>query len=706
MFSKLLSTALVTDSTWIILLVMLIILFAPMILRPLRIPHILGMILAGVLIGPFGLNVLERDKSFELFGQVGLYYIMFLAALEMDTRSLFRNVKQYLFFGFATFIIPFTLGFFGSRMLLGYNNAQSLLIAGILSSNTLIAYPIISRYGLSKEKSVSLSVGGSMLSLLLSLIIVAAVSDIWNADKKDSAYILWFAGKVAIFFAASIVFIPRMTRVYLRYYSDSVSQFIFVIVMMILSAAMAEVCGIEGILGAFLSGLIMNRYIPKMSPLMNRIEFVGNALFIPYFLIGVGMLINIRSLFNGIGTLQVALFMVIVGTLGKALAAYIGARGLKLSRNSGNMMFGLTSAHAAGAISILMVGMQMAVGHGKFLMNDEMLDGVVIMILLTCIISSLITERAARTAALNSGNAAVMDTGDDEKILIPLKNEKTAVELINLAAMMRNPKLNRGMIALNVVYDDSHSHENQNKGRDLLERMTKLAAGMDVRLQTQSRLATNVANGIVHAFKEYDASELVAGMHPIEESSTTSFGNTDYSLMSKLNRQIMFARLQQPLNTIRKIHVCIPENSEFEYGFYRWVERLLRIAGNLRCKIVFYGKHEPITMIQNYAVKEHKNISAEYNESNSAERLAKTIEHIAEDHLLVIVCGRKGTLSYNAQSEKLPSMLHNELAKCSVILLYPDQYGPAVDEITLTAPQQQDDKSGLAIFRRFFTRKK
>ena len=376
MFSKLLSTALVTDSTWIILLVMLIILFAPMILRPLRIPHILGMILAGVLIGPFGLNVLERDKSFELFGQVGLYYIMFLAALEMDTRSLFRNVKQYLFFGFATFIIPFTLGFFGSRMLLDYNNAQSLLIAGILSSNTLIAYPIISRYGLSKEKSVSLSVGGSMLSLLLSLIIVAAVSDIWNADKKDSAYILWFAGKVAIFFAASIVFIPRMTRVYLRYYSDSVSQFIFVIVMMILSAAMAEVCGIEGILGAFLSGLIMNRYIPKMSPLMNRIEFVGNALFIPYFLIGVGMLINIRSLFNGIGTLQVALFMVIVGTLGKALAAYIGAYGLKLSRNSGNMMFGLTSAHAAGAISILMVGMQMAVGHGKFLMNDEMLDGI------------------------------------------------------------------------------------------------------------------------------------------------------------------------------------------------------------------------------------------------------------------------------------------------------------------------------------------
>lgn len=705
MFDMLFCNALITDSTWIILIVLLIILFAPMILRPLRIPHILGMILAGVLIGPFGLNVLERDKSFELFGQVGLYYIMFLAALEMDTRSLFRDVKQYLFFGLATFIIPSTLAFFGSRMLLNYSNAQSLLISGILASNTLIAYPIVSRYGLAREKSVSLSVGGSMFSLLLSLIIVATVSNFWNAEK-GLENILWFGGKTILFFAASIIFIPRMTRVYLRYYSDSVSQFIFVMAMMILSAAMAEICGIEGILGAFFSGLIMNRYIPKMSPLMNRIEFVGNALFIPYFLIGVGMLININSLFNGIETLKVVIFMVLIGTFGKALAAYIGAWGLRLPWNSGHMMFGLTSAHAAGAIAIIMVGMKLKVAPNTFLMNDEMLDGVVVMILITCIISSLVTERAARTAVLNSGNTAEMNTGDDEKILIPLKNEHTAVELINLAAMMRNPKLNRGMIALNVVYDDSHSHENQKAGKDLLERMTKLAAGMDVRLQTQSRLATNVANGIVHAFKEYDASELVAGMHSIEEGTASSFGNTDDSLMSKLNRQIMFARLQQPLNTIRRIHVAIPEHSEYEYGFYRWIERVLRLASNLQCKISFYGKHVPLAIIQHFAEKKHENVVAEYSEYSGTERLAKITASIAKDHLLIIVCGRKGTLSYNVQSEKLPAMLRNELAKCSVILLYPDQYGPAVDEITLTAPQQQDDKSGLAIFRRFFTTRK
>ena len=167
--------------------------------------------------------------------------------------------------------------------------------------------------------------------------------------------------KFAAFCAGSIILIPKLTRYFLRRYSDAVMQYIFVLGIMFLSAALTSLIGIEGIFGAFFSGLILNRYIPHVSPLMNRIEFIGNALFIPYFLIGVGMLINVRTLFTGIDMLWIVFLIAFFGTFGKAVAAYISSLLFRLSKADGNMMFGLTSAHAAGAIAMVMVGMRLEV---------------------------------------------------------------------------------------------------------------------------------------------------------------------------------------------------------------------------------------------------------------------------------------------------------------------------------------------------------
>ena len=689
----------VTDSTWIFLMVLLIILFAPMILRPLKIPYILGMILAGVAIGPFGLNILARDKSFELFGQVGLNYIMFLAALEMDTRSLFKNGRKYLFFGFATFVIPFVLTYVGSKCYLHYSDTKALLMSCILSSNTLIAYPIVSRYGLGRHKSVSFSVGGTMISLLLSLIIVAAVSNSWVLGQDENegngleTVMFWliFALKILAFAAVSVFVIPRITRLFLRHYSDSVAQFIFVISILIASAAMAEVCGIEGILGAFLSGLILNRYIPKLSPLMNRIEFVGNALFIPYFLIGVGMLINLRTLYNDISTIDILLFMVIVGTLSKGIAAYACARGMKMTWSDGHMMFGLTSAHAAGAIAILMVGTRLEVAPGTYLMDDQILNGIVVMILVTCIISSFITEHAAKAIVLQTRDKsidAVSAEADDEKILILIKDEQKAQSLISTAVLTRNQKLNRGLIALNVVCDDAHSIPKQREGRELLNRLVKVAASMDVRMQTQMRLATNIANGITHAFKEYDASELVAGMHFVDEGDvTSSYGYVNEELTSQINRQIIIADFKQPISTIRKIHVAMPLNAQFEPGFFRWVERVARIATNLSCRIVFHGRQQVLSLISDYLKRNHQSIAAEYEEIITWEHLRDLKKVVARDHLFVVVTARKGTVSYQSQSDKLPLLLTQDFAHCSQLVIFPDQYGQPIDQTTFTDPK-------------------
>ena len=385
----------IADPTLIFFVVLLMILISPIIMGRLRIPHIIGMVLAGVIVGKYGLNILERDASFELFGRVGLYYIMFLAGLEMDMEGLKKNRNRVMIFGLLTFLCPFIMTYLMGVSLLSYTPLAALLLAAIMASNTLIAYPIVGRYGLTRHTSSTLSVGSSMMALFIALIVMASIVNSFHGGGGVGFW-LFFVVKFVVYCAGLIFFIPRLARWFLRRYSDAVMQFIFILAVVFLSASLSDAVGLEGIFGAFLSGLILNRYVPKVSPLMNRIEFTGNALFIPYFLIGVGMLINVRLLFSGTNILWVVFCLVVFGTLGKAVAAYIAARLFKMSKMSGHMMFGLTSAHAAGAIAMVMVGRRLEISPGVYLFGDEVLNGIVIMILFTCIISTLVTEWSAQ----------------------------------------------------------------------------------------------------------------------------------------------------------------------------------------------------------------------------------------------------------------------------------------------------------------------
>lgn len=696
----------ITDPTLIFFVVLCIILLAPIIMGKLRIPHIVGMVLAGVILGKYGLNILERDDSFELFGKVGLYYIMFLAGLEMNLESMKKRKGKIILFGLLTFAIPFILTYFASQKLLGYQPITAALLSCIMAANTLIAYPIVGRYGLQRNRSVMISVGSSMLSLFLALVVLAAIVGSFDTSNETVFWIV-FVVKVTAFFTALIFFIPRITRTFLRKYSDAVMQYIFVMAIMFMSAAIAEAIGLEGILGAFISGLIMNRYIPHVSPLMNRIEFIGNAIFIPYFLIGVGMLVNVRILFQGGNIIWIVAAIVFFGTFGKALAAYLASGIFRFPLSAGNMMFGLTSAHAAGAIAMVMIGMRIETAPGQPLVNDEMLNGVIIMILFTCIISTLVTEHAAKQIVLHDNTLPTDEkTSDDEHILLPVKYKEIADGIVNLAILARNRKLNRGLIAVNVVYDDEKRRSNQEKGKQLLEHLQQTASAADVRMQTQVRVAANIANGIKHTFKEYNASEIIMGMHIHKEISPKFWGEFAQSLYNGLRRQIMFVRLKQPLSTLRRIQVAVPSRAEFEAGFYRWVERLARIAGNLDCRIQFHGRQETLTLIQEYIQNRHPSVRAEYTlmeHWNELPRLAATIH---EDHMLVVVTARKGTVSYKSALERLPDEIEQHFSGKTIIILFPDQYGEQIDEMTFATPQHQEETSAYQAIIEWMKKKK
>ena len=688
----------ITDPTWIFFLVLMIILFAPIILGRLRIPHIIGMILAGVVIGKYGFNILERDSSFELFGKVGIYYIMFLAGLEMDLENLKKNLSKAFVFGVLTFFIPFGIGMWVGMSVLGFSMGTSLLFSSILASHTLVSYPIVGRYGMTGHASVSISIGGTMFALTVALFVLAGISGMYKGELDSGSWI-WFIGKCVGYCAFVFLVFPRFARWFFRTYEDNVMQYIFVLALVFLSAALAELAGLEGIFGAFLAGLVLNRLIPHVSPLMNRTEFVGNALFIPYFLIGVGMLINLKALFSGGDTIKVVVVMLIVATVTKWLAAWITQLLYRMSAASRHMLFGLSNAHAAGALAMVMVGTKIELEPGVYLMNDDMLNGVVIMILFSCIISSVMTERAARTMALAEENGEMdMSRGkEEERVMVSIANPETVEPLVNMALMMRDPKSKKELLAVTVEveYDEAKKQAKLAQRRKSLEQAARIASAVDVPMKTRCRLSTNAATGILNTADEMNATEIVLGLHHKHGLLDSFLGNFAQSILKGTHRQLMIVKCVIPANTMRRIMVAVPPNAEFEAGFYKWVERMARIGGQLGCRVHFWAHADTMQRISGYMNKFHGSVRVEYSIMDSWDDLLLISGKVAYDHLMVIVSARRGAISYQPSFEELPDQITKYFANNSLMLIYPDQLGDPSENFTFSTPRSQ---SGSRIY--------
>ena len=664
----------ITEPTWIFFLVLLIILLVPLIFNKLRIPYLIGMILTGVLIGEHGVEILSRDMSFEVFGQVGMFYIMFLAGLEIDFEGMKRNLTKGVWFGILTATIPFVCGFIAGEHLLHYSLSASLLLACIFASHTLVSYPIVSRYGLQKHPAVIISITATLIALTGALLVLAAISHNY-VGTSGSWFWLLFAGKCIIYFVGVIFFYPRIIRWFFSRNIDRIMQYIFVITMVFLAAVIADLCEIEGLLGAFLAGLIFSRFIPTTSPLMNRIQFVGNALFIPYFLVGVGMMVNLRPLLSDGRVMMVVVVMVIVSTVSKWLAAFLAQKLFHMTRWDRSMMFGLTEAHAAGAIAMVMVGTKIEVSPGVMLMNNAVLDGVVMMILFSCIISSMVTDRAAKMELQKPRpKHKAPSLSESEKIMVPVNDSDSINNLIHTAVMMRNKREKQGLICINVVNDVDSSEETINKSCEILRKANNVCVASDVPCHTQRRLAVNFANGVIHSFKENGASELIIGLHrPRHEGDKSLYGIFGNALIEGMNRQITMVKYTISLMTLRRIAMIIAKNAECEPGFYRWVERLARYTEEIGCRIDFFAPTAICNLIQQFNKTNHPSLRADYRELEQWGDFVRIRETLQSDHLLCMVMARPNTLSYNKAMSKLPQLVQNHFSTHSLMIIYPDQ---------------------------------
>ena len=693
----------VTDPTWIFLLVLLIILFAPILLNKLRIPHIIGMILAGLVIGEHGFNILVRDSSFELFGKVGLYYIMFLAGLEMNMGDFKKNRGKAVMLGLLAFVIPIGIGLVTNMMLLKYSLVTSILLASMYASHTLVAYPIVIRYGVSRHRSVSIAVGGTAVTDTLTLLVLAVVGGLFKGES-GGLFWLWLVVKV-IFLGALIMYsFPRIGRWFFRRYDDNVMQFIFVLAMVFLGAGLMEFVGMEGILGAFLAGLVLNRLIPHVSPLMNHLEFVGNALFIPYFLIGVGMLIDIHVIFGQGDALKVAAVMIVVALVGKWIASWLTQKIYKMAPIERELMFGLSNAQAAATLAAVLVGYNIILPNGERLLNEDVLNGTVLLILVTCVVSSFITERAARKIAMCEAHLEEERTVEAERILIPVANPDTIEYLMNLSLLIRDTKQKDNLLALNVINDNNTSEGLELRGKRYLEKAAMITASADVPLRQITRYDLNIASGIIHTAKEYEVTDVIIGLHRKVNIVDSFFGMLAENLLKGLHREVMIAKFLIPINTIRRIIIAVPPKAEYEAGFQKWVEHFCRMGGTLGCRVHFFANEETTVQLQALVKKKYGQTLTDFSRLDDWGDLLILTGQVNYDHLLVVISARRGSISYDSSFEKLPAQLSKYFSNNSLIVLYPDQLGEPQDTVSFSNPRneaQHYEKVGKWVYKWF-----
>jgi hypothetical protein len=524
------------------------------------------------------------------------------------------------------------------------------------------------------------------------LIILAVIGGMFKGTV-DGWFWVFLVAKVAFLGFLIVFFFPRIGRWFFRKYDDSVMQFVFVLAMVFLGGGLMEFVGMEGILGAFLAGLVLNRLIPHVSPLMNRLEFVGNALFIPYFLIGVGMIIDVRSLFTGGEALKVAIVMTVVATFSKWLAAWITQKIYRMQSNERSMIFGLSNAQAAATLAAVLIGHEIIMENGERLLNDDVLNGTVVMILFTCVISSLVTERSARRFALDENVQAEEEAKkvNTEQILIPVANPETIEDLINLALVIKDAKQKNALVALNVINDNNSSEKKEQQGKRNLEKAAMIAAAADVPVTMVSRYDLNIASGIIHTIKEYEATDIVIGLHRKANIVDSFFGHLAESLLKGTHREVMIAKFLMPVNTLRRINIAVPPKAEYESGFSKWVEHFCRMGSILGCRVHFFANERTLMRVQQLVKKRHAGTPTEFSILEEWEDLLLLTGQVNYDHLLVVISARRGSISYDPSFERLPAQLGKYFSNNSLIILYPDQFGEPQEIVSFSDPRGHNE---------------
>ncbi|NSW45405.1 MAG: cation:proton antiporter [Bacteroidales bacterium] len=649
-------------------LILLIILFSPIILKKLNIPSLIGLIISGVIIGPHGLNLLEKNFAVDLFSTIGLLYIMFIAGLELDLNEFIANRKKSIIFGFLTFAIPIGIGFPICYYWLGYNIIASFLISSMFATQTLVAYPIVSKLGVAKNEAVAITIGGTIFTDTAVLINLAIIKNI-NAATTDNTFWIALTISLIIFLIIMFFIIPRITKWFFqKLESEKYSHYIYVLFILFLSAFLSQLSGLEPIIGAFAAGIAMNLVIPHSSALMNRIEFIGNSLFIPFFLISVGMIIDVSVIFQGPTTILISAILIIIALFSKYLAALFTQFIFKYTATQRQLIFGLSSAHAAAILAFILVG------YKAHIIDDTVFNGTIILILITCIVSSFVTEKAAKQLVIQ-GDSKIHNLGLNvwEYILIPIVNWTNLEKILRFAILLKDKKSPNPISLLTIVPNDLEAEVNIIKSRKKLEEYLETASSTETPVNIIVSIDHNAIAGILRTSKEIMANMLLIGWPKKADIFDKILGDNIEKLITELDKNIFLAHFEKPFTSIKRIILITPPLAEKEYGFNLWRTKILKIANELTVSIVHFGDIKTYDAISDEYKKKNSSLPITFIPFNEWEDFLILSKYIKNNDLIVLVSARKRSVSYINELENIPVKMDKYFNENNKIVVFPQQ---------------------------------
>lgn len=661
-------------------LVLLIILLAPILLKRLNIPGIIGLIISGVIIGPYGFNILEKNSAVDLFSTIGLLYIMFIAGLELDLNDFKAHRNKSLLFGFFTFVIPIAMGFPVCYYLLNYDFNASFLTASMFATHTLVAYPIVSKLGIAKNKAVAITVGGTILTDTAVLIILAVIMG-KSEGNLDQSFWIRLAISLAIFSAIIFLAIPKIAKWFFKKLeSEKHAHYIFVLAVVFFAAFLAEVAGLEPIIGAFAAGLALNSLIPHSSALMNRIEFIGNALFIPFFLISVGMLVDVSVILSGPMAIVIALTLSVTAIFSKWVAALFTQLVFKFSKAQRQLIFGLSSAHAAATLAVILVGYQANI------LDENILNGTIILILITCVVASFAAEKASKKIALSEDTLSLeefkIQSHQNEQILIPVAQLNLAEKLLDFALLIKDKNSTNPITLLSVVPNNGEAEVNIMKYRKELEKFILQGSASETHVNTIATIDHNPASGIVRTSKEIMADVVIIGWPQKAGFFDKIFGEKTDSIINNVDRNLFICRFTRPLFEKKRLVFICPPFSEKENGFPLMVQKIHRISQEFSIPVILYAEEKTYEAVQ--LVMKNLKLSSKINFKLFTywEDFLVITKDIDANDLIVFNAARRGSISYTPSLERIPAKFERYLHQNDLIVIYPQEHvsGISIDD--------------------------
>ncbi len=653
-------------------LILFIILLSPILLKRLHIPGIIGLIISGVIIGPHGLNILSQSSAIDLFSTIGLLYIMFIAGLELDLNEFRVNRHKSVMFGFLTFILPLSIGFPVCYYGLGYDFNASFLTASMFATHTLLTYPIVSKFGLVKNQAVAITVGGTILTDTAVLLILSVIKENQLGELSHGFWIR-IGVSLVIFLAILFIVIPRVaTWFFQKLESEKYAHYVFVLSVVFFAAFLASVAGLEPIIGAFAAGIALNRLVPQSSALMNRIDFIGNTLFIPFFLISVGMLVNVHVIFSGSMAIIIALTLSAVAISGKWLAAWFTQLIFHYSKNQRQLIFGLSSAHAAATLAVIIVGYQAGI------IDQNILNGTIILILITSVVASFATERGAKRTVISGESdqldSRMLEAMKNEHILLPISNVATMDKLLEFVVLIKDKKSVHPVSVLSVVPNNSEAEINMLKSKQKLEEYVKQASAAEIKTNVIATIDHHALSGITRIAREIMADIIVVGW-PQRSGFFSKFMNEKTeNLINYTDKNVFVCHFMHPLNIHKRVILLVPPLAELESGFELWAKKVSTISNELTIPIEFYGDKKTSDAFHKQLKNRNIHTTAAFHPFEDWEDFLVIGRHVKDDDLLILVTARKGSVSYLSYLDTIVIKINKYFQMNSKLLIYPQQF--------------------------------